>query len=337
MHDGSIVIATPAQARHLVLLFHGLGSSADNFAPIGGAIARARPDAFVVSVDGHHPSTLGSGREWFSVVGITEENRPERIADAMPLFQESIAYWQSASGIGAEGTTLAGFSQGAIMALESSQIERPPAARVVALARRFAQAVRRAPTGLKFHLIHGEQDGVDGAHQLHIELDDVRLELRQQIQARVACAEVVYGGFETTAPVFLHDALEVVFIHHTLVFGDFENQVIGWKLVLPRRFQSGAQTGGGLIHRIRQKIDADAAGLVELVADLVVHLAQDFSRATAIQAPDQRFVGEYLAAAHVHDRLKRHAEIDRQRRPVLAGLARRHGRVLMGDHCRILL
>lgn len=184
MHDGSIVIATPAQARHLVLLFHGLGSSADNFAPIGGAIARARPDAFVVSVDGPHPSTLGSGREWFSVVGITEENRPERIADAMPLFQESIAYWQKASGIGAGDTTLAGFSQGAIMALESSQIERPPAARVVALAGRFAQAVRRAPTGLKFHLIHGEQDGVvparasvEAARALQAAGGDVTLDL----------------------------------------------------------------------------------------------------------------------------------------------------------------
>lgn len=184
MHDGSIVIATPAQARHLMLLFHGVGSSADDLAPVGGAIARARPDAFVVSVNGPHPSTLGSGREWFSVVGITEENRPERIANAMPLFQESIAYWQKASGIGAGDTTLAGFSQGAIMALESSQIERPPAARVVALAGRFAQAVRRAPTGLKFHLIHGEQDGVvparasvEAARALQAAGGDVTLDL----------------------------------------------------------------------------------------------------------------------------------------------------------------
>ncbi|MGX5658713.1 esterase [Castellaniella ginsengisoli] len=184
MHDGSIVIATPAQARQLVLLFHGLGSSADNFAPVGGAIARARPDAFVVSVDGPHPSTLGSGREWFSVIGITEENRPERIADAMPLFQESIAHWQNASGIGAGDTTLAGFSQGAIMALESSQIGRPPAARVIALGGRFAQAVRRAPTGLKFHLIHGEQDGVvparasvEAARALQAAGGDVTLDL----------------------------------------------------------------------------------------------------------------------------------------------------------------
>lgn len=184
MHDGSIVIATPAQARQLVLLLHGVGSSADNLAPVGGAIARARPDAFVVSINGPHPSTPGSGREWFSVAGITEENRPKRIANAMPLFQEAIAHWQNASGIGVGDTTLVGFSQGAIMALESSQIERPPAARVVALAGRFAQAVRRAPADLKFHLIHGEADGVvparasvEAARALQAAGGDVTLDL----------------------------------------------------------------------------------------------------------------------------------------------------------------
>lgn len=162
MHDGSIVIARPQHAAQLVLLFHGVGSSADNLVPVGGAIAQARPDAFIVSVNGPHPSTLGSGREWFSVVGITEENRPGRIAKAMPLFRNAVEHWQKASAIDPAGTVLVGFSQGAIMALESTQgeTELPPAQRVIAMAGRFAQPVRRASAGLKFHLIHGEQDGV---------------------------------------------------------------------------------------------------------------------------------------------------------------------------------
>lgn len=162
MHEDSIVIARPQQATQLVLLFHGVGSSADNLVPLGGAMAQARPDAFVVSVNGPHPSTLGSGHEWFSVVGITEENRPGRIAEAMPSFREAVGHWQWASGIGPAATVLVGFSQGAIMALESTQgeTELPPAQRVISLAGRFAQPVRRAPAGLKFHLIHGEQDGV---------------------------------------------------------------------------------------------------------------------------------------------------------------------------------
>lgn len=186
MHDGSIVIAQPQQPAQLVLLFHGVGSSADNLVPLGGAIAQACPDAFVVSVNGPNRSTLGSGREWFSVVGITEENRPERIANAMPLFREAVAHWQKASTIGPAATVLVGFSQGAIMSLETTQgeTELPPAQRVIALAGRFAQPVRRAPAGLKFHLIHGEQDGVvptqssvDAARELKGAGADVTLDL----------------------------------------------------------------------------------------------------------------------------------------------------------------
>lgn len=162
MHEGSVMISRPQQPTQLVLLLHGAGSSADNLAPLGGAIAQAQPEAWVVSVDGPHPSTLGSGREWFSVVGITEDDRPERIAKAMPRFRQVIEHWQVTSEIGPAHTVLVGFSQGAIMALESTQgeSEPAPAAWVIALAGRFAQPVRQAAAGMQFRLIHGELDGV---------------------------------------------------------------------------------------------------------------------------------------------------------------------------------
>lgn len=159
MRDASVLVARPQHARQLVLLFHGVGSSAAGLAPVGEAMARAMPDAMVVSVDAPHASTLGCGREWFSVVGITEQNRPERIAEAMPLFLDTVAYWQRSSGIGPGRTILVGFSQGAIMSLEATQVDAPPAGTVVALAGRFAQGVRRAHS-VAVHLIHGEQDKV---------------------------------------------------------------------------------------------------------------------------------------------------------------------------------
>lgn len=161
MHDASIVVARPPHAAQLVLSFHGVGSSAANLVPLGEAIAQARPDAMVVSVDAPHPSTLGNGREWFSVLGVTEQNRPARIAEAMPLFLQCIARWQQSSGIAPADTVLVGFSQGAILALESTQVQGPAVAgRVIALAGRFAEPVRRAPAALQFHLIHGDADNV---------------------------------------------------------------------------------------------------------------------------------------------------------------------------------
>lgn len=153
------VAGPPAE---LLLLFHGVGSSAEDMAPLGQMLAAQRPQAWVVCVRSPHRSDLGQGWQWLSVQGVTETNRPERVATAMPLFVQRVRDWQRQTGVGPQGTTLIGFSQGAIMALESTQQtdDTPLARRVIAMAGRFAQAPRRAPQGTTVHLMHGEQDGV---------------------------------------------------------------------------------------------------------------------------------------------------------------------------------
>lgn len=163
MHEGSVRVAWPQDSDELVLLFHGVGSSAQDLAPVGQVLAQARPRATVVSVEAPHRSQTGRGKEWFSVVGITEDQRPQRIAQAMPLFLDAVRHWQGRSGIGPQRTVLLGFSQGAIMSLESTQaaLQSEEAAHtVIALAGRFAQPVRRAAPEVRVHLIHGDSDGV---------------------------------------------------------------------------------------------------------------------------------------------------------------------------------
>ncbi len=163
MHEKSVVVARPQESDQLVLLFHGVGASANDLVPLGQALAPAWPRATLISVEAPHPSQLGRGSEWFSVVGITEANRSQRIAEAMPLFLQTISHWQELTGLGAQRTVLLGFSQGAIMALESTQSTLQPTAAahtIIALSGRFAEPVRRAPPGVHFHLIHGENDAV---------------------------------------------------------------------------------------------------------------------------------------------------------------------------------
>jgi len=159
MSDSSVIVAQPADPAALVLLFHGVGSSAASLVPLARLIARQQPHAMVVSVSGPHPSSFGAGWEWFSVAGITEENRPSRIAGAMPSFERAVAKWQAEAGVGTSQTTLIGFSQGAIMSLEATQVT-DLAARVIGLAGRFGQPPRRAPAGMVFRFIHGEIDPV---------------------------------------------------------------------------------------------------------------------------------------------------------------------------------
>ncbi len=158
MNNQDVIIQQPATPSQLVLLFHGVGSTARHLVPLAEALAPHLPEALIVSVQA--PDASGPGWQWFSVGGITEANRPARVAAATPGFVDAVNQWQQTCGVSAAQTTLIGFSQGAIMSLESTQIGNPPAARVIALSGRFAQAPRVALASTRVHLIHGDTDAV---------------------------------------------------------------------------------------------------------------------------------------------------------------------------------
>lgn len=157
----AILIQQPAgRADRLLLLFHGVGASAQHMVPLGRHLAQAFPGAFVVAIEGATPSDLGAGRQWFSVRGITEENRAARIDAALPAFRAAVEHWRDEADVGVADTVLIGFSQGAIMSLAATQADPLAAGRVVAIAGRFAHPPGRAPREMTVHLLHGQQDGV---------------------------------------------------------------------------------------------------------------------------------------------------------------------------------
>lgn len=155
-----LIIQQPSGASALFLLFHGVGASAASLQGLGQQVARWHPEAWVVSVQAPHPSEFAGGWQWFSVHGVTPDNRAARVAAAMPAFEQAVARWQEAAGLAPAQTTLLGFSQGAIMSLAASQLAQSPAGRVVALAGRFPQPPVRAAEGTQFHLLHGQVDTV---------------------------------------------------------------------------------------------------------------------------------------------------------------------------------
>jgi phospholipase/carboxylesterase len=155
-HD--LIVQRPAMPGQLVLLFHGVGSSARDLAPFGEALALHLPAAAIVSLQA--PEAAGPGWQWFSVQGATEADRPARVATAMPAFVRAVRHWQAACAIAPEQTTLVGFSQGAIMALESTQLDGRLAERVIALSDRFARPPRVAHASGHTHLVHGDADAV---------------------------------------------------------------------------------------------------------------------------------------------------------------------------------
>lgn len=159
--SSSIIIQQPqGPAQQLMLLYHGYGASPADMTPVGLRLAQEFPNAFIVSVQAAHLSEVGAGYQWFGARGVTEENRPERVAQAMPDFIASIEHWQQTTGVEATATAIVGFSQGAIMALEATQQEKILAGRVIALAGRFAQLPRPISTDITVHFLHGKEDSV---------------------------------------------------------------------------------------------------------------------------------------------------------------------------------
>ena len=192
----AIVIQQPEVPAQLILLFHGVGSQAQSMQPLGQQLADAFPQALVACINAAHPSDFPGGYQWFSVVGITEENRQARVDAAMPAFLASIQTWQQQARLGPQATALVGFSQGAIMALETTKLgnaatpEAPtaPAGRVVSIAGRYATLPEDGHYQGTVHLLHGKSDGVIsyeqtiiGAHRLRSLDIDFTAEVRPGI------------------------------------------------------------------------------------------------------------------------------------------------------------
>lgn len=164
-HEHFVVQSPATPAEQLILLFHGVGDNPVNMGQIGRYFAKEFPQALVVSIGGPFASGPVNGRQWFSVQGITEDNRQARIDEVLPQFVAVVRRWQQQSGLGAQATALVGFSQGSIMSLEAVKAEPQLAGRVVAFSGRFATLPEQAPKDTVIHLIHGEDDNVINVEQ----------------------------------------------------------------------------------------------------------------------------------------------------------------------------
>jgi phospholipase/carboxylesterase len=148
----------------LFLLFHGVGADASDMTPLAQRLVAEYPQAAVICLDA--PEAFdgvpggGVGWQWFSVQGVTETNRVERVAAAMPRFVAMVRSLQQQFNMSWERTALAGFSQGAIMALEAVQAEPALAGRVLAFSGRHAVQPAHVPHDTTVHFFHGMSDTV---------------------------------------------------------------------------------------------------------------------------------------------------------------------------------
>jgi phospholipase/carboxylesterase len=148
--------------RQLYILLHSVGGNSTEMLPLAQHLQGHYPDAAFLLPSGPHPYD-GSGVhrcQWFSITGITDQNRPERVAASMPQLQALVKQAQDRLNVLPSDTALVGFSQGAIMALEYSKAHDGGVGRVLAFSGRYASLPDKAPELTTLHLLHGENDDI---------------------------------------------------------------------------------------------------------------------------------------------------------------------------------
>ncbi len=148
-------------ASSLVIFLHGVHASGDQLAPLGDLWRKTLADTAFVAPNAPFPTPIGW--QWFSLEGVTPENRLDRIAAARTSFDALLREIIGKHGLSdrLERVALVGFSQGAMMALDAQASGRWRFGGVVAISGRLASPPPLAPSrATPVLLIHGDDDSV---------------------------------------------------------------------------------------------------------------------------------------------------------------------------------
>ncbi len=157
------------ETHGLVILLHGFGSNGADMAGLAEVMAPALPSIAFASPDAPHPAG-GMGRQWFSVAGVTVENRPARVAAARPGLDAILNNLIAEAGFAErlDKVILLGFSQGAIMALDAMASGRWPLGGIVAFAGRLATPEPLSPAlETPVLIVHGTEDRMMPVAEAH--------------------------------------------------------------------------------------------------------------------------------------------------------------------------
>lgn len=148
---------------YLLVLLHGVGANAADLRPLADALAAALPLAECAVPDGFQPwDGGGDGRQWFSLAGLTDANRPARVRAAAEEVSRWIDAELSRRKLGGDRLVLLGFSQGAMVAASVALHRKPAPAAVVLLSGRVAEASAPVPGAVSWpaFVAHGAADPV---------------------------------------------------------------------------------------------------------------------------------------------------------------------------------
>jgi phospholipase/carboxylesterase len=177
--------ASGASPKTLVVLLHGYGDDGAGLIGLGRYWAPMLPDALFVSPNA--PRVCGAfagGFEWFPLANDQSLPWSEGVRSAAPVLRAFLADLWAQTGLGPSNTVLAGFSQGAMMALHVGTSLDEPLAGIIGFSGVFlpsdafaAGMAAKPPVAL----VHGDEDTVLAAQH-----------------SRDAAQELIAAGFEVT-------------------------------------------------------------------------------------------------------------------------------------------
>lgn len=164
--------------QNLVLLLHGVGANGEDLMPLAEGWQKQLPHTAFVSPNAPFPydgdfSPL-EAYQWFSLEGITPENREARVREAIPLLNRFIDEQLEAFALQPDQLALVGFSQGTIVSLYAALRRPSPIAAVLGYAGRlakhssYAHEVCAQPRTV---LIHGTDDSVIPLSEFHTAME----------------------------------------------------------------------------------------------------------------------------------------------------------------------
>ncbi len=155
----------PAQ---LFVVLHGEAAAPDQVLDLAGAIRQAFPQALIAQP--HGPFGAGAARRWIARAAPDAGAYVRLVAEAGSALADEVRALQRRYGLHGDQTALAGFSEGAAVALEAVCAETDLAGRALLFSTRFATLPSAAPERTTVHLLHGAADPVapvDQARQVH--------------------------------------------------------------------------------------------------------------------------------------------------------------------------
>ena len=180
-------------ATQAVILLHGYGADGSDLISLGQHWSELLPDATFIAPNAPNPCA-GSpfGFEWFPLNVDRIAGRIDGAKQAAPVIREFLDDLWEQTGIAPDRTVLAGFSQGAMMALHVGTSLDRELAGLIAFSGAFVPADGFAAGGLArppVTLVHGELDQVvdpDLSRQAATELRDAGFEVTLHISPNTA-------------------------------------------------------------------------------------------------------------------------------------------------------